>query len=292
MKNGIYYMGLVVAVLAMSTSAIFVKVAGAPAAVTAFYRMGFALLALLPTILLRPDGRAELRSLTAKQLGMSLLSGVLLAVHYILWFESLNYTSVASSTVLVTLQPLFTIALSYCILKQRQTKLGLLGCAIAVAGSVIIGWGDFQSGVNALLGDVLALTAAGLIALHFFIGQFARKNTSAAVYSALGYLGGVVFLGGYGALNGLAFTGYSTQTWLCFVGVAMIATMMGQFIFNLLLKWLPATAVSMSILGEPVGTCILAYFILSERISLQQGIGMIIIMAGLSLYFLTPKATD
>ena len=277
---------LIVGVLALSTSAIFVKLAAAPSSVTAFYRLLFALLILGPFVLLHRDRRLECKTMAASRKLLAVLAGVLLAIHYILWFESLNHTSVASSTVLVTLQPVFTILLTRLILKERQRKLGLLGCAIALVGSFIIGYGDFQTGTEALLGDLMALLAAGLISLYFFIGQLLRKDTSATLYTVLGYTGSVLFLALYALVKGDPFTGYSAQTWWSFLGLAVVSTILGQFLFNLLLKWVPATTISMSILGEPVGTCFLAFFILHETIALKQGIGMLIILGGLALYFL------
>ena len=286
MKRLISYLALICGVFFLSTSAIFVKVAEAPSAITAFYRLFFALLILIPAVVLSPGRRAELKALPVKRWVMSIASGVLLGIHYILWFESLRFTSVASSTVLVTLQPLFTILFSFVVLRQKQTRLGLLGCAIALAGSFLIGWGDFQVGREAFFGDLLALLAAALISLYFFIGQFVRKDTSATVYSVLGYGGSVLFLLVYALVRGESFFGYSGATWGAFLGLAFVSTILGQFVFNLLLKWLPATSISMSILGEPVGTCILAYFFLQERIGLRQGLGMAIILGGLAVYFL------
>ena len=149
MKHLLSYAALILGVFFLSTSAIFVKVAEAPSAITAFYRLFFALLILIPALVCSPQRRQELRALPVKRWIMSLASGVLLGIHYILWFESLRYTSVASSTVLVTLQPLFTILFSFVVLHQKQTKIGMIGCAIALAGSFLIGWGDFQVGREA-----------------------------------------------------------------------------------------------------------------------------------------------
>ena len=285
MRKLLFYGGLLFGVLALSTSAIFVKLAQAPSAITAFYRLFFSLLVLVPMVLFHPGHQAELRKLTKKQWLLSMGSGLFLAVHYILWFESLRFTSVASSTVIVTLQPVFAMLLGYCFLKERQKRSAVVGCVIALPGSFLIGYGDFQSGLLALWGDCLALVAAAVISSYFFVGQMARKETSATVYSLLGYLGSVLFLGLYAWIRQEPFFGFSGKTWLCFLGLAIVSTIMGQFIFNLLLKWLSATTISMSILGEPIGTCLLAYFLLGERIAPKQAIGIVIILGGLGVYF-------
>ena len=114
------HIALIFGVLALSTSAIFVKIAQAPSAITAFYRLFFSAMILLPFALASKPIRSELFSLPAKKVRLGILAGLLLAVHYVMWFESLNYTSVSSSTVLVSLQPLFSILLGYCFFKKRS----------------------------------------------------------------------------------------------------------------------------------------------------------------------------
>ncbi len=273
---------LIFGVLCLSTSAIFVKLANAPSSITAFFRLFFTLLILMPFAVSAKSARKEFTTLSVKQWILCLLSGIFLSIHYILWFESLNYTSTASSTVLVTLQPIFSIVLAYLFFKERLKKSQIISCLIAISGSFIIGWGDFQTDSMALIGDGMALLAAAFISAYFFIGQIVRKKVSVIVYSVLSYFSSVIFLLPY-ALN-TSFS-YTLHTWLCFLGLAVISTILGQFVFNILLKWVSATTISMSILGEPVGTCLLAYFILNESVSFQQLLGIGVILSGLGMFF-------
>ncbi|MEN1936075.1 DMT family transporter [Paenibacillus sp. 102] len=276
-------------VFALSTSAIFVKLADAPAAITAFYRLFFATIMLVPFLLISKKNRNELCSLSKKQWGLGLLSGLFLAAHYVLWFESLHYTSVASSTVIVTLQPLFSMVGGYFLFKERFGKGAVVGCLIAIVGSIVIGWQDFQISGQALFGDILAFIAAGIITAYFFVGQHVRKKLSLVPYSVISYGSSALFLGMFAFSQKISFFNYSGQTWWSFIGLAFIATILGQTIFNWLLKWLSTSVISMSILGETIGTCILAYYILDEVISLQQGIGIVLILIGLALFLLQPK---
>ena len=131
---------------------------------------------------------------------------------------------------------------------------------------------------------MLALIAAGVITVYFFIGQHMRKKLSVIPYSILGYGSSAFFLAVYTLSQQVSFTGYPLSTWKYFLGLALIATIFGQMVFNWLLKWLSTSAISMSILGETVGTCILAYFILGQVISLQQGVGITITLVGLALF--------
>lgn len=288
----ISYMALFLGVFALSTSAIFVKLADAPATITAFYRMFFATVMLLPFLFINKKNRKELCSISKKQWGLGLLSGVFLATHYVLWFESLNYTSVASSTVIVTLQPLFSMVGGYFLFKERFSKGAVIGCLVAIAGSIVIGWQDFQISGQALFGDIIAFVAAGVITAYFFIGQHVRKKLSLVPYSVIGYGSSTLFLSIFAFSQQIPFFDYSVQTWWSFISLAFVATILGQTIFNWLLKWLSTSVISMSILGETIGTCILAYFILDEVISLQQGVGIAIILIGLALFLLQQKNNE
>ena len=285
MQTGImHYLTLFLGVFALSTSAIFVKLAGAPSSITAFYRLFFALLFLLPLLLLDKAYWQDLRSLSRRQWQTGLLSGLFLAIHYILWFESLNYTSVASSTVIVTLQPLFSFVGSYFLFKERFSTGAIISSIVALIGSFIIAWGDFQISMQALYGDLLAFIAAGFITAYFFIGQHMRQKLAVVPYSILGYAASAFFLAVYALSQQLSFIDYSQSTWTAFLGIAFISTILGQMLLNWLLKWLSTSVISMSILGETIGTCILAYFILGEIITLRQGIGIIVTLFGLGLF--------
>ncbi len=280
------YVILFLGVLALSTSAIWVKLAQAPSAVIAFYRLLLAALVLLPFLLANRQARQELRKLTARRAGQIFAAGFLLALHYVLWFESLRFTSTASSTVIVCLQPLFSLALEKFVSRKRIRKTALPGCLIALCGCFIIGLGDLRISGQSLLGDVLAFVAAGVIAVYYFVGESVRKEMSAISYSTAAYLisAGVLLL--YILLGRQPLRGFDPGTWLSFAGIALVATIGGQFIFNLLLKKLPASAVTMGILGEPVGTCLLAWLVLGEGLKAQQLWGIVVIMAGMAVFFL------
>ncbi|MBQ9255701.1 MAG: DMT family transporter [Acidaminococcaceae bacterium] len=285
----VQYALLGMGVLLLSTSAIFVKMAEAPSGIIAFYRLLFTLAFLVPALLARKKEREQLVHLNGRQLRLAVISGALLAVHWVMWFESLRYTSVASSTVLVSLQPLFSILFGALFLKECVSRWGMVGVFLAIFGSAIIGWGDFQVSGAAFWGDVLSFASAGVISLHFLFGQLLRKELDVLPYTVVCYTASTVCLAIYALAAGQSFSGYSCQTWGCFLGLALFATVGGQCVFNLLLKYLTASAVTMGILGEPVGTIILAFFIFGESITLQQAAGMLLILGGLWLFFSRKK---
>lgn len=278
-----HYIILFFAVFCLSTSAIFAKLSQAPAEITAFYRLFLVAISLFPTLFFHQRWK-EFKNFTKRQWLLGVASGGLLAIHYVLWFTSLHYTSVASSTVLVTLQPLFSMVGGFFLFHERYGPKSILGCLIAICGCIIIAWGDFQISPAALLGDFMAFAAGAVMSGYFLVGQSVRSSLSVIPYSVLGYGSGALFLMLFAFITGASFTGYSIQTVGCFFGLAFLSTVLGQLIFNWLLKWLSATIISMSVLGESVFACLLCYFLLSEQIVLRQLVGMAVILFGLGLF--------
>ncbi|GAJ41760.1 DMT family transporter [Saccharococcus caldoxylosilyticus] len=275
------YLALFVGALSVSTSAILVKWAHAPASVIAFYRLFFTVLLMTPFFI---RYISELKEISCRDWAFSIFSGVLLAFHFILWFESLNYTSVTSSVVLVTLQPLFAFAGGYVFFKEHLTAGALFSALLAIAGSVIISWGDFQVSGKALFGDMLALLACAMVTGYWLFGQELRKRLSLMTYTYIvyGISSFVLFL--YVIAFRLPLLSYRKIDWLCFVLLAIVPTLLGHSLMNWSVKWVSAATVSMSILFEPVGASILAYFLLGELIQPSQWIGGIFILTGIGAY--------
>ncbi|OQP04948.1 DMT family transporter [Geobacillus sp. 44B] len=275
------YLALFVGALSVSTSAILVKWAHAPASVIAFYRLFFTVLLMTPFFI---RYIRELKEISCRDWAFSVFSGVLLAFHFILWFESLNYTSVTSSVVLVTLQPLFAFVGGYVFFKEHLTAGALCSALLAIAGSVIISWGDFQVSGKALFGDMLALLACAMVTGYWLFGQELRKRLSLMTYTYIvyGISSFVLFL--YVIAFRLPLLSYRKIDWLCFVLLAIVPTLLGHSLMNWSVKWVSAATVSMSILFEPVGASILAYFLLGELIQPSQWIGGIFILTGIGAY--------
>jgi len=278
------YLALFLGVVAVSTSAIFVKLSAAPSPIIATYRLVFSVLLTLPLLLWNRGALAEIRGMTRKAWLLCALSGAFLASHFLLWFESLNYTSVASSTVLVTLQPLFAFIGGYFFFGERVRLLALTGGLLAIAGSFVIGWGDFRVGGMALWGDFLALLGAVTVTGYWLVGQYVRQHLSSFAYTLSVYSATSVLLVAYDLALGYPLAGYPAADWGWFFCLALFPTLLGHSIFNWIIKWLNTMTISIGILGEPVGTAILAYFILGEVVTLPQWIGGLIILAGIYVF--------
>jgi drug/metabolite transporter (DMT)-like permease len=281
------YLALAIGVISVSTSAILVKVSSAPSGVIAFYRLLFSVLIMLPVFLLKYV--TELRNITRLDWFYSIVAGVFLAFHFILWFESLNYTSVASSTVLVTLQPLFAFIGTYIFFKEKFTIKALLCGGLAIAGSVIISWGDFRISGSALLGDILALIACALITAYLMFGQTVRKRVSLITYTFVVYSISTITLFAYVLFLEQPLAPYPFSDWVYFALLAIVPTLLGHSLFNWSVKWLSTSTISMAILLEPVGATILAYYLLDENILLTQLLGGTIIIGALTLFLLEGK---
>ena len=277
---------VVIGVITVSASAILVRLADeAPAAIIANYRLLFAALLMLPIILMKY--RHEFKKISNKDWILSIFAGIFLAAHFILWFESLNYTSVASSVVLVSLQPIFAFLGTYLFFKERFSSGAIISMLIALFGSIIISWGDFQISGLALFGDILALLGAITVTASFLMGPSARRNLSLMTYTFLVYGIASIALILYNVVLQNDFTGYPADHWWLFLALAIFPTFLGHSLFNWALKWLSTATISMGIVFEPVGATILAYFILGEVVTWSQLLGGAIVIFGLFLFIMS-----
>lgn len=273
---------IIIGVISVALSAIFVKLVSAEAGVTAFYRMFFSVLFMLPIFLLKY--RKEITLLKKRDWIFSALAGVFLAFHFIFWFESLNYTSVASSTVLVTLQPIFAFAGTYFFFKEKLSFKTIMSAVIAITGSVIISFGDFQLGGTAFFGDILALIGCALITAYLLFGQDVRQRLSLITYTFVVYSISTITLFFYVLIKGESFGPHSQSDWMWFVLLALIPNLLGHTLFNWAIRWVSTNAISIAILFEPVGASILAYYIFHESLSTAQIVGGIVVLLGILLF--------
>lgn len=281
-------------ILFVSTASIFIRYAQVEAAsiVIAAARLTIASIVLLPVVLL--NYRHEWQSLTLKELGKGVLSGVFLAFHFASWITSLQYTSVASSVVLVTTTPLWVALLSPIILKEHIRKLVIIGLIISVSGGFIVGLSqmcEFSSGRliceleifggEALLGNFLALFGAWMAAGYMLMGRQLRKKLSTISYAGLVYSVSAVILIIAVIIQAEPVFTYSKQTYLWLLALGIIPQLLGHSLFNWSLKYVSAAYVSLSLLGEPIGTIILALIFLKESPTIIESIGALIILIGI-----------
>src|SRR5690625_1322489 len=240
---------------------------------------------MLPIIILKY--KEELKSIKKRDWILATLSGVFLALHFILWFESLNYTSVASSVVLVTLQPVFAFIGTYFFFGERFSAATVISMFITLLGSFIIGWGDLQISGLALLGDILALLGAVTVTGYFLLGQKLRRSLSLITYTFIVYSSSALTLLIYNVILGSNFVKFAPNTWVWFLALAIIPTFFGHSLLNWALKWVSTSTISMAVVFEPIGASILAYIILKENVTWSQWLGGTIVIFGLFLFIVS-----
>jgi drug/metabolite transporter (DMT)-like permease len=293
-------LSLLVAILAVSTSSIFVRFAQreAPSLVIAALRLAIASLVLAPLALARY--RSELRSLTRTDWALGLLSGVLFAAHFATWITSLEYTSVASSVVLVSTGPLWVALLSPLVLREPLTRPVLLGMSLALLGGTVIGLGSACTGRSetggwtcppflefvqgrAFTGNFLALAGAWTVAGYLLIGRKLRASITLIPYIFIVYSGAAVCLLVVMMLAGESPVGYSPAIYLWILLLALLPQLVSHTIYNWALHYLPAALVSITTLAEPLGAALLAYWILHETPARPTVFGGVLILAGIYL---------
>lgn len=280
------YIAVLIGVFAISTSAILVKLAsGVPASMIAFYRLLFAVVMMAPLVLTKH--RHQLTMINKTDWLLAIGAGVFLALHFIFWFESLNHTSVASSVVLVSVQPIFAFIGTYLFFHERFSPGTIISMIITVLGSIIISWGDFQISFGNLFGDLLALLGALTMTVYFLLGQQARRRVSFMTYTFVVYFISTITLFIYNIILQQQFFSYSTNHWLIFIALALVPTFLGHSLFNWALRWLSTSVISMATVFEPIGATILAYFILDEYVTYSQWLGGTIVIFGLLLFIVS-----
>ena len=276
------YLAVLVGVFAVSFSALFVRLTTAPPLIIATYRLLFTFLFLAPYSLLR--FRSELVAISWQQRGLAAGSGICLALHLVTWFISLRYTSIASSVVLVTTQPVFVVLGSWIFFRERISRLAMLGGALALVGSFIIGAADFQIGKEAFWGDLLALTAAVFISGYLLLGRRLRGTVALPVYTFYTYGSSALALIIASLVTGTPFAPYPARDWILFMALALVCTVIGHTVFNWVLRYVQASVVSVSVLGEPLGAILWASVFLREYPTLRQTIGACFIFGGLFIF--------
>ncbi len=272
---------LVAGILAVSTASLLIRLAqrGAPPLAVAAWRLTLASLILAPVTL--ATRRRELASLSRRERRLALVGGVVLAAHFATWITSLALTSVAASVVLVTTSPLFVGLFAYLFLHEKLPPRLVVGMLLAMAGAIVIGVGDLEGGTHRITGDLLALAGALAAAIYFLIGRSLRARLSLLGYIFPVYGLAAVALLLFALLQGVPLFGYAPQTWLWLLLLALIPQIVGHSSLNWALRHLPVTYVSLSVLAEPIGSTLLAWWILQEAPPQTAVLGGLLILAGL-----------
>ena len=285
--------------LAVSAASIIIKyalAAGAPPLVIAAYRLTFASIALAALALGRH--RAELVALTRRDLLLAAGTGVFLATHFATWITSLQFTTVASSAVLVSSSPLLVGVLSFVVLREKMSRALIIGLILSLIGGVTVGLADVcavsRGGIacpllagfvqgRAFLGDLLALAGAAAIAFYWLIGRRLREKLSLIPYIFLSYSTAAIALLITVLVSRQPLFGYSPAAYFWMALLALVPQLIGHSAFNWALRYLSATYVSVTVLGEPIGSTMLAMVLFKETPGPLKLVGGVLILIGILL---------
>lgn len=292
------YLAIGLAILAVSTASIFIRFAQkeAPSLVIAAYRMVISVVILAPIAIIKRG--KEFKTISAKHWLLIGLGGLFLALHFATWITSLEKTSVASSVVIVTTAPLWVAMFSPVFLKEKISKYILIGLGIAVIGGIIVGLNEFCSitlwkvscqaagssiSKTMIVGDLLALAGAIFSGAYLMVGRAVRRSVSLEAYLFLVYGVAAVILVVMVMAFRLPFTGFGSNTYMYLLWLALIPQLIGHSTFNWALKHISAVFVSIALLGEPIGSAILAMIFLKETPTIFEIAGGVLILLGIFL---------
>ena len=275
---------IVVGVIGISLSSILVRYSSAPSALTAAWRLLWTVILMTPVVLGKRAVRKEIAAMDRKTVLLSVVSGLFLAVHFAVWFESLQHTSVASSTTIVCTEVLW-VSIGYCLfLKGKLSRTAVAAIVVAFVGSLLIAWADSGAGEAHLYGDLLALIAAIAVAAYTLIGRMVRSSASTTAYTYIVYsaCGAVLLL--LCVVRGYGFFAYGVSGVLVGLLLAVFSTILGHSIFSWCLKYFTPSFVSASKLCEPVAAAVMAAVLFGESMSLLQIVGSALILGGVLYY--------
>jgi drug/metabolite transporter (DMT)-like permease len=274
------YLALAIGVLSLGFSALFVRWANVPGPVMGVYRLGIASLVMAPLFIFRRWGKARL---TKWALFFALLGGLLTALDHAFWNTAVLYTTAANATLFGNTAPLWVALIAWLIFKERLKPMFWIGLALTLTGAAIVLGSDFLLHPDLGTGDMIALGAAIFYGGYLLVTQRGRQHLDTLSYVWLVSLSSALILLGVSLGLELPLNGFSSQTYLAFLGAALVSQVLGYLAVAYALGHLPASLVSPTLIGQPVVTALLSIPFLGEVMSPAQWIGGVGVLAGIYL---------
>ena len=275
---------LAVGIAGLAMAGVFYKLTSAPVLTVVAYRMVMAATLMLPLLWLSrrsPEGQRLARFDRSDMLATS-LSGVLFAADVAIWAASLQFTSVSSAALLVSMDPIFVAAFGALFLRERPTLLMIAGMAVAAWGAAIITFGDVRLSGRALIGDGLALCAAFAETGYLLIGRHVRQRVDTLRYASVVYAVCAISVWFAVIVLGVSPVVSSHDLLLC-LGLALVATVLGHTLVSRSLGHMPAVVVAVAFLSQPIMTASFAWLFLRQMIPLLTALGGTIALAGIGV---------
>ena len=271
---------LIIALLSVSTSPIVAKsLSGVPAVAISFWRMLIGSFLLWFYSCFNRQGTMN----KSKNYSKTILAGILLGLHFVLFFGAIKLTLISNATFLGTLAPLFTLIIEILILKRKFNPKVIFGLGLSLIGAYIIFGNEFNLAEKYTLGNFLALTCSLCLALCFMIAEKVRQVEDTVVYTRLLYLSAAITLFFLAFIGEVSLFGFTYYEYLGLIFLGIIPTIIGHNAIYYSVKYVSPTIVSAFPLGEPIIATILAFFIFGESIGFNIYIGGIMTFLGLIL---------
>ncbi len=289
------YLVLLIGILSVSLSSILIKLTyDVPAIIISSYRLIIASLILVSYAKLK---KISIKTKTGRDLIIAIISGLFLSLHFITWIASIKYTSIASSVTLVATSPVFVIIISFLLFGERPSLITLIATVVAILGTALIAYSDKNIASSSqypapLFGDFLALLGAFAVSIYFISGSHLRKYMQTFQYITLVYTSAALFTTIFALLSSKPFTGYRTESYIYMILMAVVPQLFGHTSFNWALKHLKASAVAISVLGEPIGATILAYIFFHQTVSQLKLLGMAMVILSIAVSIKTSRQTN
>lgn len=270
------YAALAIGIVCIGLSAIWVKLANVPGPVSGFYRMAVAAAVVTPWWL---AGRRRLPD--SRTLKLAALGGVFFGLDLALWNTALLITSAAQATLLANNAPLWVGLGAMLLFRERLPGLYWLGLALGLAGMALVARPAGASGLSLDAGSLLAIGASVMYAAYLLTTQRVRRNTDTLTFMAVSMVSGTLLLLALNALLGQSLLGFPRSSWLALLGLGLVSQVGGWLSINYALGILPATRVSVTLLGQVLVTALLAAPLFGEIPTAVQMVGAVMILAGI-----------
>ncbi|MFB9055482.1 DMT family transporter [Mariniflexile ostreae] len=275
-------LALFIGVICISVFPILVKLNLTSGLISAFYRMMFSFIALLPYVLITK---------TFKWPGIKIgllaaLCGVIFGSDVAVWNIAIQESTATQASLLTNLSPVWLGFMALFFLKDKPRTNFWIGTCIAVFGMVVlVGFSIFRN-LDFDLGFNFAVLSGMLYAIYMLLSKFVLKSMDVISFMFMVLAASSIYLGIISIALNEPFSDFSTTGWLVLIVQALVCQLLAWLLISYATQHMRATRVSVSLLGQGLLASILAWVFLGEIISFQMVLGGVMLLCGIGITFL------
>ncbi|MCH4552014.1 DMT family transporter [Aestuariibaculum lutulentum] len=274
-------LALAIGILCISIFPILVKLNLTPGVISAFYRMAFSLVLLLPYVLITRQFKIP----NLKTALLAILCGVIFGSDVAVWNIAIQESTATQASLLTNLSPVWVGVLALCFLKDKPKVNFWIGTVIAVFGMVmLVGFSVFQN-LDFDLAFSFGVLSGVFYAFYMLISKEVLKTMNVLTFMALSLMASSVYLAGVSYALEEPFYGFSNTGWLVLVVQAVLCQLLAWILISYATQHMRATRVSVSLLGQGILASFLAWLFIGEAISFQMVVGGLILLFGIRITF-------